>query len=324
MATTTGTANVAPVNLGTTVAYANTGSTSSYIAGPMTANCTLSCTVANSYLPSGVSDTTIAVTVVPQLTGTYDTTVLGLNPVGYWPLNETSGTVATNYSTNGPALNGVYSAVAACPLLQGVAGPGVLAAEANNYGTQFSTQGTQDTADSRTGVVINDPALMNITGSVSVAMWVRLPMANGTFGIQEVYGQADNTLIRYSVFGTGDAQMDFVDGGDDVTGGPALNDGLWHLWVATYNAANSNVVTSILTACTSALAPRAATALPRKSPASARRRMTRAGISSAALPGGEFRGRRSRRPRFRLSGTPVTAASSPNRRPPSIMPPARR
>ena len=243
VATTTGTPNVAPVNLGTTVAYAGTGSTSSYIAGPMTANCTLSCTVANSYLPSGVSDTTIAVTVVPQLSGTYDTTVLSLNPVGYWPLNETSGTIATNYSTNGPVLNGVYSAVAACPLLQGVAGPTVLAAEANNFGTQFSTQGTQDNNDSRTGVVINDPALMNISSNVSVAMWVNQPVANGTYNIQEVYGQADGTLIRYSVFGTSDAQMDFVDGGNDITGGPLLNDGNWHLWTATFNATNLTVAT---------------------------------------------------------------------------------
>jgi hypothetical protein len=242
VATTTGTPNTSPIYEGTTVAYAGTSSSSSFIAGPVAANCTLSCTVVNSYLPAGVSDTPISVTVIPQLTGTYDTTVLGLNPVGYWPLNETSGTVAINYSTNGPALNGVYPAVAACPLQQGVAGPSSLAAEPNNYGTQFSTQGTQDTADAQTGVVISDPALMNITSNVSVAMWVNQPITHGTY-IQEVYGQADNTLIRYSVFGTSDAQMDFVDGGGDVTGGPALDDGLWHLWTATFNATNLTVIT---------------------------------------------------------------------------------
>ena len=242
VATTPGTPNTIPIYEGTTVDYAGTISSSSFIAGPVAANCTLSCTVVNSYLPAGVSDTPISVTVIPQLTGHYDTTVLGLNPVGYWPLNETSGNVAYNYSTNGPALNGVYSAVAACPLQQGVAGPAYLGMGPNNFGTMFSTQDTQASV-SQTGVIINDPGVMNVTSNVTVAMWVNKPVSGGAYNIQELFGQADNTLIRYSVFGTGDVQMDFVDGGGDVTGGPALNDGLWHLWTGTYNGTNRAVIT---------------------------------------------------------------------------------
>ena len=198
---------------------------------------------------STLTQTTGATTLnVLSATGGYATAVLALNPIGYWPLNEGVGTnTAFNYSpTYGAALNGVYSAVAACPLQQGVAGPTYLAMGPNNFGTMFSTQDTQSSV-TQTGVIINDPAVMNVLTNVSVAMWVNKPVSGGTWGIQEIFGQADNDLIRYSAYGGTaggtDNQEDFVDGGGDITGGPAINDGLWHLWTGTYNGTNRAVIT---------------------------------------------------------------------------------
>ena len=36
-------------------------------------------------------------------------TILALNPIAYWKLDETSGTTAINYGTLGTAANGTYS-----------------------------------------------------------------------------------------------------------------------------------------------------------------------------------------------------------------------
>jgi hypothetical protein len=183
------------------------------------------------------------VTIAPTPTYSYASAVLALNPVGYWPLNETNGTTAVNYGSFGPAANGVYSDVPACPLQQGVTGPSVLGMGSNNFGTQFSINNAQDNNDTQTGVVINDAALDTASDhDITVAMWVLQP-ASSSYGIQEVYGQADSTLIRFSVFGTDNAQMDFVDGGNDIIGGPLLNDGNWHFWIGTFTASNNHVVT---------------------------------------------------------------------------------
>jgi len=217
------------------------GTSSSITVSNITSSCTLICIVSNAL--GTVTNTPIVVTIAPTPTYSYATAILALNPVGYWPLNETNGTTAVNFGSFGPAANGVYSAVAACPLLQGVPGPNVLGMGSNNFGTQFSTQNSQDGTDTQTGVVINDTALDTASdNNITIAMWVQQP-AGTSYGIQEVYGQADSTLIRFTVFGNNNAQMDFVDGGNDIIGGPQLNDGQWHFWTGTFTASDNGVVT---------------------------------------------------------------------------------
>ena len=63
--------------------------------------------------------------------GNFSQSVLATNPLGYWPLNETTGTVADNAGTGGDALNGTYYGGG-----QGVDGPSLPGMGAGNKAFQ--------------------------------------------------------------------------------------------------------------------------------------------------------------------------------------------
>ena len=189
------------------------------------------------------NSTAVTLTLVPLPSGPYDLAVSNLNPVAYWPLNEASGRIAQNYSVNGAVLNGVYGAAGATPLQLAVAGPAQLGSPNATQFLPAITATNGQSRETRTGVIIANAVagnILNSTNNVSVAAWVQQP-TGFSYGIQEVYGQADSTLIRFTVFGANNAQLDFVDGGNDIIGGPQVNDGTWHHWVGTYAASNSVV-----------------------------------------------------------------------------------
>ena len=262
VATTSGAA-VAAYN-GTAVDYS--GTTASYTITPSAA-CTLTCLVANSYLPAGVGDTAIAVTVIPQLTGTYDTFILGQNPIAYWPLNEGPGTnTAYNYSiSGGPALDGAIQEFAEAPNVLGVPGPalfgfsgantGISVGLVNNAGTPGAdlvaanycgTENALSAARSGTGILVNGSAL-ELTGNFTVALWALIPQSLNLGNQGYLFGQQNSANGNAVFLGQNGNENWSTVNNTTLNGGPTYADGNWHFWVFINNGHHgSNYVDNVL------------------------------------------------------------------------------
>jgi hypothetical protein len=147
---------------------------------------------------------------------TYQGAVLAYSPVGFWPLNESSGTTA--YDVIG-GNNGTYAAGSTPAAAAGPPAAMFSGATAANF-------------DGNTGHIDIPGAPLNITNAVTVVAWLQLSGLNGFDG---VVGHGD-TSWRMSVDGsaipagnTGDAQ------GDAFNGSVNVNDGNWHMLAYTYN-----------------------------------------------------------------------------------------
>jgi len=217
--------------------------------------------------------TSSVVTLAPiTLGGVYDNAVLALNPIAYWPLNETSGTIAYNYTPGlGAAINGTYQNNTTVPTVQGVPGPAAagfggtdVAASfglvspgpgndlvgANYCGTANNLTGTP----SGTGVTILSSNLM-IRTNESIAMWGLLPNGLNTQGNQGyAYGQQNSANGTMAFLGaTGGGGIYWSMGGNAYQGSQNYGDATWHFWVATYNATNqttSNYIDGVYVAGT--------------------------------------------------------------------------
>ncbi|HEX3720343.1 MAG TPA: LamG-like jellyroll fold domain-containing protein [Verrucomicrobiae bacterium] len=166
-----------------------------------------------------VTSTPTVLTVVAPTA--YQENLLALDPVGYWPLNETTGTTA--YDLAG-GYNGTYFGNV---VLGQVTGPPNAGASANNYGAAF---------DGATAYVDIPGAPFNITNAVTAMAWVQL---NAYTGFDGVFGHGDPSW-RISVNPSGEpGANDGNLGSADATSSTSIVDGLWHLVAYTYTGDTS-------------------------------------------------------------------------------------
>jgi hypothetical protein len=172
---------------------------------------TYTCVVSNAY--GTATSSGLALTVVTPTA--YEQAALQYKPLAFWPLNETSGTVA--YDVIG-GYNGTYNG--GCTLAQ--AGP------ANAF---FGSSSLAVTFDGSSGYVDIPEGPFNITNAITLVVWVNLTAANGFDGL---FGHGDDSW-RMSVNGNGDPGANDGVGVNDATSATSINDGNWHQVVYTYN-----------------------------------------------------------------------------------------
>jgi hypothetical protein len=173
-------------------------------------------TVAISNAYGGVVSSPEVVTVVAPTA--YESTLIGLNPLGYWPLNETSGTVAYDLAGGD---NGTY--IGGCSL--GQAGPPNSFFGANSYSVSF---------DGSSGYVDIPVGPLNITGAISTMIWINDPYT--VAGLQGIFSHGDpswrmsveNAVIPGANDGNGPPSY------NDATSSTPIDDGNWHFVVYTY------------------------------------------------------------------------------------------
>jgi hypothetical protein len=147
---------------------------------------------------------------------TYQQAMLSLNPIGFWPLNESSGTIA--YDVIG-GNNGTYTGTYAV----GQAGPP----------SSFFGGATSTVFDGTSGHVDIPGAPFNLTGAITVVAWVNIlssPTFDGLFG----HGDAS---WRMSVNPSGQPGGNDGLGLNDATdpiGSPGVYDGNWHMVAYSY------------------------------------------------------------------------------------------
>jgi len=166
--------------------------------------------VSNAY-GSATSTPTVLTVVTPTA---YQLNLLSLGPLAYWPLDETSGTVA--YDLVG-GYNGTYVGNAALEQ----SGPTNADFGLPNYAAGF---------DGSTAYVDIPEGPFNITNAITVMAWANVqayPNFSGLFG----HGDAS---WRLSVNGTGEPGAN--DGGPpaDATSPINIIDGNWHFIAYTY------------------------------------------------------------------------------------------
>jgi len=177
-----------------------------------------SCLVSNQY--GTAPSSALALTVVTPTT--YQQAIVTLGPVAFWPLNETSGTIA--YDVIG-GNNGTYTLSSVVGSSYTLAQPGPTNAffGSPNYSGQFLS-----------AYVDIPEGPFNITNAITAVAWVQLIITPGFDGL---IGHGDASW-RTSIDGQG--QPGGNDGtsasGDaqDPIASPGINDGNWHMVAYTY------------------------------------------------------------------------------------------
>ena len=144
----------------------------------------------------------------------YQQSLLSLNPLAYWPLNETGGTTA--YDVVG-GYNGTY--VGGCTL--GQAGP------ANSI---FGSGSRSVQLDGSSGYVDIPEGPFNITGPVTTVAWVDLLSPTNFAG---VFGHGDLSW-RMSISPSAEPGANDGNVPTDASSPIGINDGNWHMIAYTY------------------------------------------------------------------------------------------
>jgi len=173
-------------------------------------------TVAISNSSGGVVSSPEVVTVVAPTA--YQSTLIGLNPLGYWPLNETSGTVAYDLAGGD---NGTY--IGGCSLGQG--GPPNASFGANSYSVSF---------DGTSGYVDIPEGPFNITGAITTMIWIN---DQYTYTFDGIFGHGDPSWRMSVDPSTTPGANDGTSAAFDATSLTPINDGNWHFVVYTYTGA---------------------------------------------------------------------------------------
>jgi hypothetical protein len=167
------------------------------------------CVISNPY--GSTNSVVVSLTVVAPTP--FETSLLALNPLAYWPLNESSGTIA--YDTIG-GYNGTYNG----SVTQGQ--PGV----------PFSGFGSSSDSvlfDGVSAYVDIPEGPFNITSGITVMAWENIT-AHGNFA--GVFGHGDSS---WRMSNNGSGQPGASDGSaGDATSGTSITDGNWHLVAYTY------------------------------------------------------------------------------------------
>jgi hypothetical protein len=170
------------------------------------------CLVSN-HLGTATSSPLSLTVVAPT---TYQQVMLSGNPIGFWPLNESSGTIA--YDLIG-GHNGTYTN----NYLLGQAGPP----------NGFFGGATAAVFDGTSGHVDIPGAAFNFTGAVSVVAWVNLLSAPGFGGL---FGHGDTswrTTVDPAGQPAGNDGPGLPDATDPITS-PGIYDNNWHMVAYTY------------------------------------------------------------------------------------------
>ncbi len=159
-----------------------------------------------------VTSSVVSVTVVAP--APYQQAVLAANPVAFWPLKETNGTVAYDYvgGNNGNYVGGVVNKAAGAP------NPGM---------------GSPNYAVSLNGVsaYIDIPgSSLNFTGPMSMLAWIK---TSGGGNFQTVAGKGDSS---YRLDVDTSHKPHFADGGNgDVVGPSSVANSTWHQLAGVYS-----------------------------------------------------------------------------------------
>jgi hypothetical protein len=169
------------------------------------------CVVSNVF--GTATNNPLSVTIVPAPTTPYVTALLALNPLAYWPLTETSGSLAYDYLAGN---NGPYQG----PVANSAAGPGT-GFGSPSYAYSFS--GASTYLDVPGGPV-------NLTGPLTLVTWT----SGSGSSFQTVAGKGDSSY-RTDVDGNGVAHFSNYNANDAV-GGPSLKDAsIWHQIIGVYD-----------------------------------------------------------------------------------------
>lgn len=173
------------------------------------------CLLSNQY--GTATSSVLNLTVISP--NSYQKSLLSLNPMAYWPLNETSGTTA--YDVVG-GYNGTY--VGGCSLAQ--SGP------TNSF---FGSSSRSVLFNGSSGYVDIPEGPFNITGPITTVAWVKLVSTPGFAG---AFGHGDDSW-RMTV--NSSAEPGACDGAvpTDATSPNGINDGNWHMIAYAYTGNTS-------------------------------------------------------------------------------------
>ena len=187
-----------------------------YTAPPNTGSSTLTDTVTATSIQDPTKSTTAAVTVSPGL-------------VGWWPLNERTGTVA--YDISGEGNNGTWRGTLSSPT-----------------GTHYTTgeigsaAGYFDGTDN--SLTIGTQPIYDFTGPFTISMWVN-PASSYAEALADREHSNNGYLFalypsnpKLWLFANDGQKASSVSGGD---GGPAVGVGVWMLLTAVYDGTNMSV-----------------------------------------------------------------------------------
>jgi len=184
------------------------------------------CVVSNTY---GVSLPSSALSLTVNPPSTYEQAILSLNPLGFWPLNELSGTTA--YDVVG-GNNGTYTTTSVNGSSYAFGQPGPANAF---FGGSTAVQFSSAYVDIPEGP-------FNITGPITVVAWVQLLIAPGFDGI---VGHGDPSW-RMSVNPSSQPGANDGVGVNDATSPTSILDDNWHMVAYTYtghtNQANNGAL----------------------------------------------------------------------------------
>ena len=150
---------------------------------------------------------------------TYEQSLLSLDPLAYWPLNEASGTIAHDVVGN---YNGSY--VGGCTLAQ--TGPG---------NTIFGSPSRSVLFDGTSGYVNIPEGPFDITGAITAVAWVDVSSVPNFAGL---FGHGDDSW-RMSVSSSGAPGASDGNAVDATSGGSIL-DGNWHMIAYSYSGIPGN------------------------------------------------------------------------------------
>jgi hypothetical protein len=166
--------------------------------------------------------TSSPITVTVSAPTPYEQVVLQLDPLGYWPLNETSGTVA--YDVVG-GNNGTYT-----NLVPG--GNGITLGVSGPQNTFFGNNSLAAGFDGVSGIVDIPEGPFNITGAISVVAWAQLNY-NPNFGGLIGHGDPSwrTSINHQGLVGAADGSAP-----DATEPSPSIltGDNGWHMVTYTY------------------------------------------------------------------------------------------
>ena len=173
------------------------------------------CVVSNQY--GTAPSTPLNLTVLAPTT--YQQSLLSLNPIAYWPLNETNGTIAHDLIGNN---NGAYIG-------------GFTLAQAGPTNAIFGSPSQSALFNGTSGYVDIPEGPFNVTGAVSVVAWVDVLTVPGFAGL---FGHGDASW-RMSINSSGEPGAS--DGSaTDATAPSSIVDGNWHMVAYTYTGVPGN------------------------------------------------------------------------------------
>ncbi|HEY1786840.1 MAG TPA: LamG-like jellyroll fold domain-containing protein, partial [Verrucomicrobiae bacterium] len=168
------------------------------------------CVVSNLY--GTATSSALNLTVISP--NPYQQSLLSLNPMAYWPLNEASGTTA--YDIVG-GYNGTYDG--GCTLAQ--SGP---------TNSIFGSASRSVLFDGSSGYVDIPAGPFNITGPITIVAWVNQVSTPNFAGL---FGHGDNSW-RISINPSGEPGANDGNVPTDATSPVGINNGNWHMVAYTY------------------------------------------------------------------------------------------